>query len=131
MLLLKLLILFLYSNLLEYVIHRFAERGPMWEGNHKKHHDDPETPTLFVHTSLGISGLAVLIGLSGLLFSFWGWMPLIFFVLYYALGIEAAHYISHRFHISKHHMLHHADLWDGNYNVWLPLFDFVFGTRIK
>lgn len=131
MLLLKLFILFLYSNLLEYAIHRWAEHGPMWEGNHKKHHDDPETPTLFVNSSLGIGGLTALIGLSSLLFSFWGWLPLVFFVLYYLLIIETAHYVSHRFHISRHHMAHHADLQDGNYNVWIGIGDWIFNTRIK
>jgi sterol desaturase/sphingolipid hydroxylase (fatty acid hydroxylase superfamily) len=131
MIFLKFLVLFLYSNLLEYAIHRWAEHGPMWESNHKHHHDDPETPTLFLHSAKGVAGLAGLIGLSGLLFSFWGWMPTLFFFLYYVLMIEAAHLIAHRFHISKHHMTHHADLQDGNYNVWVPLGDILCGTRIK
>lgn len=131
MIFLKLLVLFLYSNFLEYAIHRWAEHGWMWEGNHKNHHDDPETPTLFLHSAKGVAGLAGLIGLSGLMFSFWGWWPLLFFFLYYALGIELAHLIIHRFHVNKHHMDHHADLESGNYNVWLPIWDFIFGTRIK
>lgn len=128
---LKLLATFLYSNLLEYAIHRWAEHGPLWEGNHKNHHEDPETPTLFLHSAWGVAGLACIILLSGLLFSFWGWWPLLFFFLYYVLSIEAVHLIAHRFHISKHHMRHHADLESGNYNVWLPLGDWIFGTRIK
>jgi|SRR5580692_6251231 sterol desaturase/sphingolipid hydroxylase (fatty acid hydroxylase superfamily) len=131
MIFIHLLILFLYANLLEYAIHRWAEHGPLWESNHQKHHEDPETPTLFLHSAKGVAGLAALIGLSAALFSPWGWLPLAFFLLYYLVIIEAAHYVAHRFHISKHHMRHHADLQEGNYNVWIPLGDILFGTRIK
>jgi len=116
---------------MEYAIHRWAEHGPLWESNHKRHHDDPETPTLFIHSGLGIAGVIALIGLSGLLFSFWGWMPTVFFLFYYVVFIEVAHHVSHRFHISKHHMTHHADLEDGNYNVWIPIGDILFGTKIE
>src|SRR5271170_3770535 len=129
---LTLLVRFLYANLLEYAIHRWAEHGPLWETNHKNHHEDPETPTLFLHTGKGAVALAALITSSAALFSFWGfWSSLIFFLLYYLLVIEGAHYVAHRFHISRHHMKHHADLQEGNFNVWIPLGDFLFGTRIK
>lgn len=126
------LVRFLYANLMEYAIHRWAEHGPFWEGNHKNHHDDPEKPTLFLHRWQGLVGLAVLITLSAALFSLWGfWSSLVFFVMYYVISIEAAHMIAHKFHISRHHMRHHADLKDGNYNVWIPIGDILFGTRIK
>jgi hypothetical protein len=130
MILAKLFILFLYSNLLEYVIHRWAEHGPLWK-SHSIHHGDPETPSLFAHTWPGILTLAVLIGGSGYMFKAWGWLPLAFFLFYYVVMIEGAHYVTHKFHISKHHMKHHADLKDGNYNVWIPVGDWIFNTRIK
>lgn len=131
MILLQFLVLFLYANLLEYAIHRWAEHGPLWQGNHRIHHEDPEKPSLFAHTWPGILTLAALISGSGYLFKSWGWFPFAFFLFYYVVLIEGAHYIAHRFHISRHHMSHHADLQDGNYNVWLPIWDFIFNTRIK
>ena len=127
----EILILFLYANLFEYAIHRWAEHGPLWEKNHKNHHEDPETPSLFAHTWPGILTLAALIGGSGYLFKAWGWLPLAFFLFYYIVLIEGAHYVAHKFHISKHHMTHHADLEDGNYNVWIPIGDILFGTKIE
>ncbi len=130
MILAKLLILFLYSNLLEYAIHRWAEHGPLWK-SHSVHHEDPETPSLFAHTWPGILTLAALIGGSGFLFSGWGWLPLAFFFFYYIILIEGAHYLAHKFHISRHHMTHHADLKEGNFNVFIPLGDILFRTRIK
>jgi sterol desaturase/sphingolipid hydroxylase (fatty acid hydroxylase superfamily) len=126
------LIRFLFANLMEYGIHRWAEHGFLWNVAHKKHHDDPEKPTLFLHSWLAVVAVVALIFASAVLFSLWGfWSSLIFFSLYYVAVIEVAHHVMHRFHISKHHMRHHADLKDGNYNVWIPLFDWVFGTRIK
>ena len=129
--LLHLLVCFLYANLMEYAIHRFAEHGPLWERNHKNHHEDPETPSLFAHTWPGILSLAALIAGSGYLFHWWSWWWTAFFAFYYIVLIEGAHFVAHKFHISRHHMRHHADLQDGNYNVWIPLWDILFGTRIK
>jgi len=129
--LLHLLVCFLYANIMEYVIHRWAEHGPLWDLNHKNHHEDPETPSLFAHTWPGILSLTALIAGSGYLFHWWSWWWTAFFSFYYVVLIEGAHFVAHRFHISKHHMRHHADLQDGNYNVWIPLGDILFGTRIK
>jgi Fatty acid hydroxylase superfamily len=131
MFLLHLLILFFYANLMEYAIHRWAEHGWLWERNHSHHHADPETPSLFAHTWPGVLTLATLVAGSGYLFKAWGWFPLAFFVFYYLMLIEGAHYLIHRWHISWHHKKHHADLVPGNYNVWIPIGDILFRTRIK
>ena len=127
---LEILILLMYSNLVEYAIHRWALHGWLWS-RHVKHHTDDSTNVFFVRDALGMATALSLIGISGLLFSFWGWLPLLVFAVYYFGFIEAAHFLIHADHLSKHHMVHHADLKDGNYNIWLPFGDYVFGTKIR
>jgi hypothetical protein len=60
-----------------------------------------------------------------------GWLPLIVFLIYYFILLEGAHFLIHQFHLKGHHMTHHADLEEGNWNVWLFFGDWLFRTRIK
>ena len=125
----KILILLMYSNLAEYSVHRFALHGFLWK-RHVKHHEDDSKNVFFVRDIGGMLVALGLIGLSSLLFSFWGWLPLIVFLFDYLVLIEAAHWLIHEKNISQHHMVHHADLWYGNFNIWLPFSDYLFGTKI-
>ena len=129
MLLAKLFTLFAYANVLEYAIHRWALHGWLWK-THEAHHNG-DTSVFFAKSIKGALTSLGLIGASALLFSFWGWLPLIFFLFYYFVVLEGAHWLIHEKHVSKHHMTHHADLKDGNYNVWLPFGDYLFGTKIR
>lgn len=125
----KILILLMYSNIMEYAIHRWALHGWLWS-RHERHHQDEDRNVFFVRDIGGILTAMSLIGVSSLLFSFWGWLPLTVFSFYYFVLLEGAHWLIHDKRLSKHHMTHHADLKDGNYNVWIPFGDLIFRTKI-
>ena len=129
MLLVKIFILLAYSNIMEYAIHRWVLHGWLWS-RHVKHHRDENKNVFFVRDFLGVGTALGLIGVSSVLFSFWGWLPLFVLSFYYFVLLEGAHWFIHELRISRHHMQHHADLKDGNYNVWIPLGDWLFGTKI-
>jgi hypothetical protein len=130
-LLAKILILLVYSNLMEYAIHRWVLHGWLWR-QHAPHHNDTEHTVFFVNSLRGVIRATLLISVSSL---FWGllfgWLPLIVFLIYYFVLLEGAHYLIHQFHLKGHHMTHHADLEEGNWNVWLFFGDWLFRTRIK
>lgn len=126
----KIIILFVYANLAEYAIHRWILHGWLWK-QHSGHHGDPEHTVLFVHNLRGLLLAALLIGVNSLLWQFWGILPLLVFLFYYFIVLEAVHLFLHRFHVGAHHKVHHQDLKEGNWNVWIPLGDYLFHTRIK
>jgi hypothetical protein len=128
--LLEILVLLIYANLAEYAIHRWVLHGWLWH-QHENHHKDSEHTVLFVHNFKGALLASLLIGANALLWApAFGWLPLKVFVFYYFVILEAAHVLIHRLHIWGHHMKHHADLKQGNWNVWIGLGDYLFGTRI-
>ena len=122
--------LLVYANLLEYAIHRWMLHGWLWK-QHSGHHNDSSHTVLFVHNLRGALLASLLIGGNALLWAPLGWLPLVVFAFYYFVVLEAAHLIIHRFHIKGHHMTHHADLKEGNWNVVIPFGDWIFGTKIE
>jgi hypothetical protein len=122
----------LYGVMFEYLYHRFLLHGPFWK-NHAAHHEDPEGPVFFAKTLGGFFKALAIVGLNSLVI---GWamgnylVPLVSFVFYYIVLLEGAHALIHKYHLSKHHMTHHADLKQGNFNVWIDLGDRFFGTKI-
>jgi hypothetical protein len=129
----KILISFIYSNLMEYAIHRWILHGWLWK-QHEPHHADATSTVFFVNSKRGVIRAVGLITSSSLLWGVligWGWLPLIFFLVYYFLLLEGAHFLIHEYHWRGHHMEHHAEREEGNWNVWIPLGDILFRTRIK
>jgi Fatty acid hydroxylase superfamily len=138
----------LYANAFEYVLHRFFLH---WgEGflvqRHGLHHDTagaPEEPRyvnfatspwvvvlVFVLNAIPVLALEFLLHLGLALGIFAG------FTLYF-IAYEEIHW---RFHLGgwlpgwlrtarQHHMLHHGG-FEGRYNVFLPLFDWIFERKV-
>lgn len=128
--LLEILILFVYANLAEYCIHRWVLHGWLWK-QHEPHHASETSTVFFVNSWRGLFRATFLISVSsviwGLLF---GWLPFFFFLIYYFLLLEGAHFLIHKYHMKGHHLDHHAEIKEGNFNVWIPLGDILFKTRI-
>jgi len=136
-----------YANLYEYVLHRFFLHwgSGFLVQRHALHHDStgaPEEPRYvnFAHSPLVV--LALFIGNAAPLFLIERFLhlgiaagALIAFTIYYVLYEE----IHWRFHLGgwlpqwlrgarQHHLLHHGD-FEGRYNVFLPLCDWIFQHR--
>ncbi len=137
----------LYANAFEYVLHRFFlhwGRGFLVH-SHGLHHDTAGTPEepryvnfatspwvvvlVFVSNALPILALELFLhgGLAVGIFAG--------FTLYF-IAYEEIHW---RFHLGgwlpgwlrvarSHHMLHHGG-FEGRYNVFLPIFDWIFQSR--
>ena len=137
----------LYANLFEYVLHRYLLHWGQGflVGRHALHHDSAGTPQepryvnfatspwvvvlLFASNALPVFALEHLLHLGlapGMLAGF-----TLYFVLY-----EEIHW---RMHLGgwlpkwlraarQHHMLHHGG-FEGRYNVFLPLCDWIFQRR--
>lgn len=136
----------LWANAFEYVYHRFLLHLPtsFFGRNHLLHHASVGTPTEAEHINLGgppiwvcalfaINGLPVVA--LDLLFRF-GFAPGIFlgFSAYFVL-VEEIHW---RIHVGEwlpsalsfarqHHFAHH-DRADQRFNIFLPLFDWLFSS---
>jgi hypothetical protein len=135
---------FFYANLYEYVLHRFFLH---W-GNgflvqrHALHHDSTGTPeepryVNFATAPLVVVGLFAGNALPVFLLDYFLHLgiaagALVAFTIYYVI-YEEVHW---RFHLGgwlprsmqkarHHHLLHHGD-FDGRYNVFLPLCDWLF-----
>ena len=139
----------LYANLFEYCLHRFVlhrGRGIFFE-THMLHHTTlncPEGPR-YVNFSRNPWGVVALFAANAVPFLIleWvlriGWTTGIFvaFALYY-IAFEEIHWRSHMGGwlpkwlrpAARHHMLHHAHE-TGEYNVFLPLFDWLLGVPAK
>jgi hypothetical protein len=140
---------FVYANLFEYCLHRFVlhrGRGIFFE-THMLHHttlNSPEGPRYvnFSRNPWGVVGLFAVNAVPFLLLE-WvfriGWTAGIFaaFALYY-IAFEEIHWRSHMGGrlpkwlrpAARHHLLHHAHE-TGEYNVFLPLFDWLLGLPSK
>jgi hypothetical protein len=137
----------LYANLFEYVLHRFPLHWGtgFLAGRHALHHNSEGTPeearyvnfatSPWVVVLLFVSNALPLFALEGI-FHF-GLAPgmLAAFTAYYILYEE----IHWRMHLGgwlpgwmqaarRHHMLHHGG-FEGRYNVFLPLCDWIFQRR--
>lgn len=139
----------LYANAFEYCLHRFvlhAGRGFFFE-THMMHHttlNSPEGPR-YVNFSRNPWGVVALFAANAVPFLIlewifrFGWTAGIFaaFALYY-IAFEEIHWRSHiggwlpRWlrPAARHHLLHHAHE-TGEYNVFLPLFDWLLGIPAK
>ena len=129
---LKVLALLAYANFVEYAVHRWLLHGPLWP-QHTVHHFDDRDEVIFTRGWKGFLQGAVLIAFNSLLWLFWGWLPLVVFTVYYVVLFELAHWVIHHQTWAwwkRHHRVHHADVYDGNYNIWFPLWDVLLGTRI-
>ena len=142
-----LLVGLVWGNAFEYVYHRWLlhrPRSPLGNGHHK-HHSQIGTPEEAEHVALISSPLNILLlyaingvptflvasrmGLSGILSGvFIGWTV-------YLIVTEEIHW---RIHVNgwlppglgfarAYHMNHH-DVPNSRYNVFLPLFDLLFGS---
>ncbi len=140
---------FLYANAFEYCLHRFvlhAGRGFFFE-THMLHHttlNSPEAPR-YVNFSRNPWGVLALFAANAAPFLIlewifrFGWTAGIFaaFALYY-IAFEEVHWRSHMGGwlpkwlrpAARHHLLHHAHE-TGEYNVFLPLFDWLLGLPAK
>jgi|SRR5690348_905969 len=137
----------LYANAFEYVLHRFVlhwGQGFLVQ-RHGLHHDTagaPEEPRyvnfatspwvvalVFVLNALPVLALELFLHLGLAIGIFAG------FTLYF-IAYEEIHW---RFHLGgwlpgwlraarNHHMLHHGG-FEGRYNVFLPIFDWIFQRR--
>lgn len=139
----------LYANLFEYCLHRFVlhrGRGIFFE-THMLHHttlNSPEGPR-YVNFSRNPWGVVALFAANAVPFLIlewifrFGWTAGIFaaFALYY-IAFEEIHWRSHMGGwlpkwlrpAARHHLLHHAHE-TGEYNVFLPLFDWLLGRPSK
>jgi hypothetical protein len=142
-----LLVGLLYANLYEYILHRFVLH---W-GNgflvqrHALHHNSTGTAQEPRYVNFATSPLVVValfVGNAAPFFAFDHFLrlkiapgALVAFTIYYLL-YEEVHW---RFHLGgwlqhwmrrarQHHLLHHGD-FEGRYNVFLPICDWVFHRR--
>jgi len=124
--------MFCFANIVEYAIHRWVLHDFLWR-RHKTHHARPDKTVLFVRDWKGAVAASALVGVSTYLFREFGWkLALSEFVFYYFALLELPHWLIHQpwTRFGKHHMAHHADVLDGNYNVWFPLGDYLWRTKI-
>lgn len=134
---------FFYANAFEYCLHRFilhAGRGFFFE-THMLHHNTLNAPEAaryvnFSRNPLGVVALFFANAAPFLLLACifkWGWTAGMFaaFAVYY-IAFEEIHWRTHmggrlpkrlRF-AARHHLLHHAHE-NGEYNVFLPIFDWL------
>jgi len=135
----------LWANAFEYFYHRFLLHLPRssFGRGHLLHHATVGTPDEPEHLPFGSSPLyiAVLFATNGLLALAIGWACrlaiapgiLTGFSLYLIL-VEEIHWRIHRGDwlplfmngVRDYHMAHH-DIPDGRFNVFFPLFDYLFG----
>ncbi|HET7185283.1 MAG TPA: sterol desaturase family protein [Terriglobales bacterium] len=143
--LLGILIGLLWSNAFEYFYHRYLLHWPntSFGKGHLMHHLTVGTPQEPEHVTFGSSPLLVaalfaINGVFALLFD-WRWKLgfapgiLVGFSLYMVL-VEEIHWRVHLggklpglWWVREYHMAHH-DIPSGRYNVFFPVFDFLFGN---
>lgn len=138
-----------WANGFEYLYHRYLLHLPTssFGRRHLEHHSTVGTPEEPAHINLGGSPIWVVwlfavngipVALADLRFG-WGAAPaaLLAFALYFIV-VEEMHWRIHRRQwlppglraARAHHMAHH-DRADARFNVFLPLFDWLFGTAPK
>jgi len=131
-----LLISFVWANLFEYVYHRWPlhDHNSRLYKRHVGHHTTVGTPeepenTTFAGNSWSILALFGLNIIPFLFFKMWP-VVLIGFMLYF-LALEEAHWRIHTdgwVPFGKEHHFRHHDIPTKQFNVYIPLFDWIFGT---
>jgi fatty acid hydroxylase family protein len=136
----------LWSNCFEYLYHRFLLHlpGSFFARHHLLHHASAGTPSEYEHVTFGRSPLWIfilflandaLVVLAELIFRP-GLAPgiLTAFAVYF-MAVEEIHWRIHLggwlptgMRASRAYHLAHHDRADGRFNVFLPLFDWVFST---
>jgi hypothetical protein len=134
----------LYANLFEYVLHRFPLHwsSGFLAGRHALHHDSEGTPEEARYVNFAKSPLVVVLLFAANALPVFAMEQLLHpglapgmlaaFTVYYILYEE----IHWRMHLGgwlpgwlqaarRHHMLHHGG-FEGRYNVFLPLCDWIF-----
>lgn len=131
---------FLWANWFEYFYHRWLDHasGTMFEKSHRKHHTRPEDDE---HINLGDSpwltvGMFAVNSIPTVALAVWTGVPfaapaILAFVVY-VLFTEEIHWRVHKgdwtpFGLGKKHLLHHSRP-KTRYNIFLPVFDWLFGT---
>jgi len=135
-----LLLSFLHANLFEFFFHRYYHNPKSWRFQaHAEHHvtqlapNEAEHVTLFGASPLGILGLFAANSAPWLFTPIWP-AVLVGFGIYLMLTEE----IHWRAHLGgwipaafrKHHLGHH-EFPPKNYNVWLPLGDWLFAINMS
>ncbi len=136
----------LWGNAFEYFYHRFLLHWPKssFGQGHLMHHRTTGTPGAAEHVTFGSSPLwvAILFWTNGIptaiadLIFHWGVAPGI--LTGYSLYLIVVEEIHWRIHLGgwlpaglrwarTYHLAHH-DIPDGRYNVFFPVFDFIFGN---
>lgn len=130
-----------WANWFEYAYHRWADHTPgsHFEKEHRKHHRNPEE---IEHINLGENPLITagmfivnwcpMMALD--LYLHWGFSgPLLISFVAYVLFMEEAHWRIHTgewlpFNMGRVYHLDHHTRPRGKFNIFLPIFDWVFGT---
>ena len=137
---------FFYANAFEYCLHRFvlhSGRGFFFQ-QHMVHHETLNSPEAARYVNFSSNPLGVIalflansipfLALQWIFKNRWTAGMFVAFTLYY-IAFEEIHWRTHmggrlpkrlRF-AARHHLLHHAHE-AGEYNVFLPMFDWLVGT---
>jgi hypothetical protein len=140
----------IWGNAFEYVYHRWLlhQPGSAHAAGHREHHAQIGTPEQAEHVALITSPLNVVLlfvinGVPALLITYfigrWGILAGVF--LGWAVYLIVTEEIHWRIHMGgwlppgvrfarSYHMSHHAHP-NSRYNVFLPLFDFLFGNTAR
>ena len=137
---------FIWANWFEYVYHRWLDHTPglYWEKKHREHHKDP---TDGIAVNLGDSGwtttgMFVVNVIPTIALALWTGVhfaaPMILAFVAYVLTTEEVHWRVHmggyvpaiikRYHLSHHSIGANPTGARTKYNIFLPLFDWIFGT---
>lgn len=140
----------IYSNGFEYCFHRWAlhRQGSPFFNGHADHHESSGKPNQEEHLNF-FSGssihIVILFVVNAIPFLLLEWVfdsrifpgVLVGFVAYF-IGMEEIHRRAHTTSWipvtwRRHHLLHHGHGPDANedtnFNIFFPLFDWVFGTK--
>lgn len=133
---------YLYANFFEYIYHRWVlhlGKGFLF-WRHVNHHETAYTEHAAEHNTFGDKPplVVALFAINTIPAYFLFGLPvaavlLVTFISYFLL-LEAIHWHIHENGVSgdigyEHHWRHH-DMERGNYNVYLPIFDYLLGTKL-
>jgi sterol desaturase/sphingolipid hydroxylase (fatty acid hydroxylase superfamily) len=136
---------FLWANLFEYFYHRWLDHTPgcYFEKKHRTHHKDPEDDeAVNLGNGWETFGMFVVNSVPVVAASLWSGVhfaaPVMAAFVAYVLTTEEAHWRVHMggwvpAWVRRYHLSHHgrgAGATGGNtkFNIFLPIFDWVFGT---
>lgn len=137
----------IWGNAFEYIYHRWLlhrRRSPLGKG-HREHHAQIGTPEEAEHVALASSprNVVLLFGVNGIpaflvsaSLGLWGLLSGVFIGwALYLIGSEEIHWRIHTrgwlppgLQFSRAYHMSHHEIPSGRYNIFLPLFDFLFGN---